>query len=256
MTGFVKVRRGLLEHLPRLSTSAAKLYLFLLLKVKATGVDQGVYRNSTRVISEDLRMRRESLLRTIRELESLRPKPFLEVKRASNRHGLTEYRVLRFDPGTGPETRPLDTCSTGPESGPLPGPLGGPLDQSKQLAINGLVAPDTEETYKNSADVKFRPAKNGSYPAWFEDLWGAYPSRKGARKPAFKQAAKVIKSDGDLALASRYLAVRAGHIEQMEARGAFVENLPHVERYFSRGLWNQEPEIAAQDGDGFKRSWE
>ena len=60
----------------------------------------------------------------------------------------------------------------------------------------------------------------------------------------------------DAELALRYLAIRARHIERMKARGAFVENLPHVERYFSRGFWNQEPEIAAQDGDGFKRSWE
>lgn len=119
---FIKLRRRLLEHLPRLSPNAVKLYVYLLLKVKATGVDRGVYRAATRAMSEDLAMRRESMLGAIRELESLSPKPFIEVRRAPNQHGLTEYRVARFSPSAGPESGPLEPCSAGPDSGPAAGP--------------------------------------------------------------------------------------------------------------------------------------
>lgn len=97
-----------------------------------------------------------------------------------------------------------------------------------------------------------------TYPSWFEKFWSSYPSRKGSKQAALSKAAKVVVSDGDAELALRYLAIRASHIESMKARGAFVENLPHAERYFSKGLWSQEPEpeTTAQDGDGFRRSWE
>ena len=186
------------------------------------------------------------------------PKPFIEIERARNQHGLTAYRVLRFSSHAGAESVPAESRSAGAESVPAPTPAATPADQPKHLEINGLATPDTEETYKNSAGAKFRPVKNGSYPTWFESLWASYPSRKGAKKPAFRQAAKVVVSDADRELARRYLAIRASQIKRFKARGAFVESLPHVQRYFSTGLWSQEPEpeIAAQDGDGFKRSWE
>ncbi len=53
-----------------------------------------------------------------------------------------------------------------------------------------------------------------------------------------------------------YLDVRASHIASLKTSGKFVENLPHVERYFSKGLWNEPPEVQPQNGDGFKRAWE
>ncbi len=269
------LRRGLREHLPRLSANAVKVYVYLLLRVEWKGADRGTCRATTRALSEELGMRRESMLSAIKELEGLSPKPFIEVERASNRHGLTTYRVLRFDRftipksvpvephSTGPTSAPLEPRSTGPESGPLPistgpefGPLPGPLDIPKQLHINGLETPKKLNKKYTVKSVEFRPAKNGSYPGWFERFWASYPSRKGAKKPAFKQASKVVVSDDDIELAGQYLAIRVSHIERMKARGAFAESLPHVQRYFSKGLWNQEPEVAAQNSDGFKRSWE
>ena len=79
---FVKLRRGLLEHLVRLSANAAKLYLFLLMQVEPFGVDKGVYRVTTRAMSEDLNMNRRAVLNALGELENLSPKPFIEIERA------------------------------------------------------------------------------------------------------------------------------------------------------------------------------
>ena len=252
----MRLRRGLVEHLPRLSANGVKIYIYLLLKVRSVGVDQGVYRTTTRQLAEDLDMNRRAVLNALGELEDLAPKPFIEIERASNQHKLTAYRVLRFDLNAGAESAPAQSRPAGLESAPAPTPAPTPADQPKQLAINGFETPKTEENKNTVKSAEFRPAKNGSYPGWFERFWASYPSRKGAKKPAFKQAAKVIKSAADVELAGRYLAIRARHIESMKARGSFIENLPHAERYFSRGLWNQEPEVAVQVGDDFKRSWE
>lgn len=251
--GFVKLRRGLLEHLPRMTPNAAKLYLFLLLKAKAVGVDQGVYRTTSRRIEDDLAMGRESIIRATRELENMTPKPFIEVKRSRSRHSLTEYKILRF---TGAESQPVNSDSTGTECLPVSRPVSRPVNHPKQLAINGLASPNTEETYKNTNGAEFQQGSEGSYPDWFARFWSLYPSVKGAKKAAFEKAMKAVKTPGDIELALDYLGIRAKHHAAMRASGAWVGALPHVERYFGKGLWSQEPEIPADGENNFRRSWE
>ena len=101
-----------------------------------------------------------------------------------------------------------------------------------------------------------RRSSNGAYPSWFEEFWSRYPSSKGSKKAAFEKACKALKSDKDIRLAMDYLNVRAAHIAALKTSGKFVENLPHVERYFSKGLWNERLEIQPEKGDGFRRAWE
>ena len=76
-------------------------------------------------------------------------------------------------------------------------------------------------------------------PDWFEDFWRAYPSTKGSKKSAFAKAKKALRSESDIAEAQLLLNRKAKHIRSMRARGEWVANLPHVERYFSKGLWSQ-----------------
>ncbi len=130
--GYVRLRRGLVEHLPRMTPNAVKVYLFLLLKAKATGVEQGVFRATTRAMSEESGMNRIAMMRAIRELESMEPKPFIAVKRSTNQHAMTEYKILRF---AGSESRPAKDDSAGMESVPSPIPARIPADQPTESRI-------------------------------------------------------------------------------------------------------------------------
>ena len=250
--GYVKLRRGLLEHLPRMTPNAVKLYVYLLLKVRGTGVDKGLYRSTSRAMAGELAMNRLAVMSATRELESMKPKAFIKVKRSTNQHSLTEYRILRF---AGSELTPAE-AGGGTEDEPAPVPAAIPADPPKQIVINGLAAPKTYKTEENSREALFRRGSDGSYPAWFERFWGSYPSTKGAKKTAFEKVRKVVKCDRDIELALEYLGIRAQHIAAMKANGKFVESLPHVERYFSRGLWNQEPESPADNGDEIRMAWQ
>ena len=78
-----------------------------------------------------------------------------------------------------------------------------------------------------------------SYPSWFEEFWKAYPSNRGSKKAGLAQAKKVVKSDSDTREAIDILNRKAEHIRQMQAAGKWVASLPHVERYFRKGLWEQ-----------------
>ncbi len=232
-----------------MTANAVKLYVYLLLKAKSIGVDQGVHRATTRAMSEESGINRIAMMRAIRELESMEPKPFIAVKRSTNQHAMTEYKILRF---AGSESRPAKDDFAGTES--VPAPI--PADQPKQLPINGLASPKTLKTEENTNCASFRRSFDDSYPNWFERFWSLYPSTKGSKQTAFEKAAKVVTSDNDIELALRYLDIRQTHIKRMKAKEAFVESLPYVERYFSKGIWNQEPEIPATDGDGIRMAWQ
>ena len=246
--GYVQLRRGLLEHLPRMTANAGTVYVFLLMKAKATGVDRGVYRATSRSMSEELGMNRIVMMRAIKELEHMKPKAFIKVKRSTNQHAVTEYRTLRF---AGSELIPAE-ADAGTEDEPAPIPA----DPPKQIVINGLAAPKTYKTEENSREALFRRGSDDSYPAWFERLWDMYPSRKGLKQAGFKEAGKALKSGSDIELALRNLTTLAEHMSRMRAKGAFVESLPHVKRFFSTGLWHQEPEIPADNGDDMKMAWQ
>lgn len=167
--GYARIRRGLLEHLPSLPSNDLKVYLYVHLRARATGVDKGVFRATIRTICEDLGMRAEAVVSAIRRLETKQPKPFLQVDRARNRHGMTTYRILRFDPDASvPETETLEpTVSesetldvpTVPDSVALPGTLGGTLDEPKQRAINGFDSSNKEKKEKKNTRRQGRDEK-------------------------------------------------------------------------------------------------
>ncbi len=127
---------------------------------------------------------------------------------------------------------------------------------SKQPSINGLESPKTEETEENPKVTVFRGKPEVVYPEWFERFWRLYPSGKGPKQTAFEKARKLVASETDIERALRYLDIRQTHIKRMKAKGAFVESLPYVQRYFSTGLWNQEPEVPADNGDAIRMSWQ
>ena len=101
---------------------------------------------------------------------------------------------------------------------------------------------ETKKTNTNKHTVEQKPldgSRRTSYSDWFEEFWKLYPSNRGSKKAGFAQAKKVIKSDDGARKAIDVLNRKVDHIRQMQAAEKWVANLPHVERYFSKGLWEQ-----------------
>ncbi len=95
--GFVKLRRGLLPHLGRMSSNATKLYVWLLLSADwRKGPMRGSVVASFADIGRDLRVSSKTLQRAVEELET-REKPFISVERAANQYELTQIRIFRYD---------------------------------------------------------------------------------------------------------------------------------------------------------------
>ncbi len=106
------------------------------------------------------------------------------------------------------------------------------------------VATDMSQTKKtlNKHTVEQKTldgSRRNSYPDWFEEFWKAYPSNRGSKKAGLAQAKKVVKSASDIREAIAILNRKAEHIRQMQSAGKWVASLPHVERYFRKGLWEQ-----------------
>ena len=96
--GFVKLRRGLLPHLSSMSSNAAKLYVFLLLKAHwKLGPKRGLAEVSYEDITCDLGWSYSMVRRTIRELTR---KNYIEVTPAANQYDLTRIKVLKYSSTT------------------------------------------------------------------------------------------------------------------------------------------------------------
>jgi hypothetical protein len=92
--GFVKLRRGLLKHLPEMSERAVKLYVWLLLSARWEGSKRGWVEASF----EDMAASNGCSTKTVqRALEELENKPYVEVHRATSQHQLTRIKILKFD---------------------------------------------------------------------------------------------------------------------------------------------------------------
>lgn len=91
--GFIKIRRGLREHLCSMSGNAVKLYLWLHLSANYSGPKKGCAEASYRDIADCLGWNKRTLDRAIAELKA----KYIEVQRAGNQHQLTAIKILRYD---------------------------------------------------------------------------------------------------------------------------------------------------------------
>ncbi len=93
--GFVKIRRGLLAHLPGMSSNAAKLYLWFHLKASWQPPKRGRVEASFDDMARGNGWSLKTLQRTIEELETM---PFIEVERATNQYELTRIKNFEVRP--------------------------------------------------------------------------------------------------------------------------------------------------------------
>jgi hypothetical protein len=230
-----RVSNGLLspEHVTCIGSA---LWVFLLLidmQTSKSGAVNGGAPLRVGVIAERLGLSKRTVERSIATLRGKNQDKREYVKAKRTPYGLV------FHIASPKKFRPDNSGASG---------TGDPTDvstENRQKRRND--PPDMAET-KNTGKQE--------YPSWFEKFWSRYPSSKGSKKSAFEKARKVLRCHTDVDLALSYLSIRAKHIAAMKANGKFVESLPHVERYFSRGLWNQEPESPADDGDEIRMAWQ
>lgn len=92
--GFVKIRRGFLDHLPDISANATKLYIWLHLTAFWEGQKRGLVEASFYDMARGNGWSLKKLQRAIDELEA---RPYITVERASNQHKLTRIKILKYD---------------------------------------------------------------------------------------------------------------------------------------------------------------
>ena len=105
--GFVKVRRGVREHLATMSSNAAKLFSWLLVVADWKGDRRGTFESNYTDIAQELRWNVRMLRRSI---NALRDGGYVEIVGAANQYENTLIRILKYDQGTtesGGDTRVL-----------------------------------------------------------------------------------------------------------------------------------------------------
>jgi len=95
-SGFVKLRRGLREHIPLMSSNAFKLYGWLLLAAEWNGErgERGTYESNYPDIAQELRWNLRMLRRSINEL---RDGGYVAIVGAANQYENTLIRILKYD---------------------------------------------------------------------------------------------------------------------------------------------------------------
>ena len=168
--GFVKLRRGLKEHLhrSRMSSNASTLFVWLLLSARHSGPGRGCVEANYEDVMRNLGWTYSMVRRTIGELAQ---KGYIIATPAANQHTITTIRILKFDAweddsaaSTGEHTKTSDqpAVSSGVLSAPSTGeqssehsrpPISQKADelQTPKNAVEGI------EKKNGTADAVRRP---------------------------------------------------------------------------------------------------
>jgi hypothetical protein len=91
--GFVKIRRGLREHLRRMPAESLKLYLWLHLSASWKGKHRGTVHTSYSDIADELDL---SLSTIKRAMARLQPQ-YVKILQSGNQHQVSVIRILKYD---------------------------------------------------------------------------------------------------------------------------------------------------------------
>jgi hypothetical protein len=90
--GFVKLRRGLLDHMPALSDAQSKLFMFALMRAKNSGKGKGSFSGTYREIAAQIGWSKSKLERVVSSLAG-----YIAVSKAANQYENTTFTVLNFE---------------------------------------------------------------------------------------------------------------------------------------------------------------
>ena len=110
--GYAPIRRGLREHLCKISSNGAKLYLWLHLAAWWKGKKRGTVETTYSIIADELGWNPKMVQRTVGELEK---KDYIVVSLASNQHEATTIAIVNYDGKK--HTPAVDTSVQGNTSG-------------------------------------------------------------------------------------------------------------------------------------------
>ena len=197
--GFAPIRRGLLEHLPTMSSNAVKFYLFLHLNAQW---QPGPNRGTVRASFEDMASANGWSLKILRgAIEELEAKSFITVERASNQHELTSVAISKFDRAdVAPSLQGSSSgfaTSLAPSSAPS-------MEGSSEGRTKPAIAQSQQDlsSPKNVKEVKQERtavADGVRRPLDAERLTATEPfSHKEKKQKLDKNLAAKIRRDGDL----------------------------------------------------------
>lgn len=176
--GFVKLRRGIVDHFPDLSDGELRLFFGLLVRAKGVGPLAGTVHGSMSELMDRFGFkRRESFINARKRLEK---RGWIVAYLSTNRHEPSYYKLAKFRGPTGPKTEPVkavenslplvdnpvENSGTFPQertgtatgkrtgSGPVPRPVTPPilLKPIDLLLAKTLETLEKEKTLKNPLD--------------------------------------------------------------------------------------------------------
>jgi hypothetical protein len=217
--GYVKLRRGLRDHLPELSSRAVKLYVALLIEANH---QTGVCRTRLVDLCGLSGLSYKTTIRAIAELESKNPNPFISVSREGNRLGPLDFTILRFkgSGNLGAGSSLSDTGSSLSDTGSSLFPTEASLSSNKD---NNLQAP------------KKRREENIAH---FDVWWKLYP-RRVAKDSARKAFRAIAKKPTDLGTLMQTTPAWAFELSKRE-----MEYRPYPATFLRAGAWRLPPETS------------
>lgn len=203
--------------------------------------DSGLVKGGKPIKIDEIAQRLGRSSRTV-ERNLVRLADYLEVRRTS--YGLT-IKIRKPKKWFGSDKSVASPRSaTSVTSAPSRSDKSGGLDTTKVADLTDSDPTDVADTKKTntknilSSKKTLDGSRRISYD-WFKEFWKTYPSNRGSKKAGFAQAKKVIKSADEIRVAIDILNGKSKHIREMQSAGKWVASLPHVERYFRKGLWEQ-----------------
>ena len=188
---FQAVSRGLLAHLPDMTSNQAKLYLYCLLRARNNGEKKGTFSVFAVDMAEGMNWTTKVLYRVLATMEK-----YLKVKYSKNRHVPLTIEIVKFKalPDFYCRNSDYGTCDgNGDSNRTVTGTVTGQLPDSnpcKSLEETGLQTPNKEKKVKGEKE-------NIKSVFSFSSFWEGY-QKKTDKAKAEKLYSKVSESDRTL----------------------------------------------------------
>lgn len=230
-TGFVKLRRGLLEHLPMLSDAELRVFIGLLSLAKHSGPNKGVWEGSQAELADAIGVTRQ---RAGKGLAGLSARGWIDQKRS-------RIRVKKYDGMSECQSDGMYECQTIVQSDIV-------TENVTNRDIQGdllLITKDKKD--KNTPLPPKGERKPTDEPEGFPDWYQAYP-RRVARRDAAKAYRQMIRSGDD----RERLEANCGPWYR-EFRNRDPDKVPYPASFLRGGDWMEPPPVVEGRDDELKR---
>lgn len=204
MKGYVKLRRGLLEHFKVMTSSEIKIYIGLLL---LANFKNAMVKITLAELTEETNVDRKILINSLRRLHSF---GYVKYTPAKNQWHSNIIEIMNYN-GSVKNTRLTTLPSILPT--PLPMPL--PSIPANDITPNNNNDLQNPNNYKEVLrSIKKRKEEE------FLSLWSKYPNKVG-KKAALKHYEASVKTEEDIALINKALE---SYLKSERVAKGFIQN--------------------------------